>query len=134
MTNKKLWCGILIAALTLALTVVLPLPARAATAETVLIAITATTLAAAIAVVTVATIHHRRRKIAITGCMVSVDKAITVIDEEDKKRYLLSGDITGIRPGDRMSLEGKKAKSSDKALVWEVKAVIKDFGKCPAGD
>jgi hypothetical protein len=134
MTNKKLWCGILIVALTLALTVVLPSPARAATAETVLIAITATTLAAAIAVVTVAAIHHRRRKIAITGCMVSVDKAITVIDEEDKKRYLLSGDVTGIQPGDRMSLEGKKAKSSDKALVWEVKAVIKDFGKCPAGD
>ena len=134
MTNKKFWRGILIATLTLALTVVLPLPAQAANAETALIAITATTLAAAIAVVTVATIHHGRRKIVITGCMVSVDKAITVIDEEDKKRYLLSGDVTGIRPGDRMSLEGKKAKGSDKALVWEVKAVIKDFGKCPAGD
>ena len=133
MTNKRFWCGILIVALIVALTVVLPLPARAANAETVLIAIAATTVAATIAVVTLASIHHRRQKIAITGCTVSVDKAITVIDEEDRKRYLLSGDITGVRPGDRMRLEGKKAKGPDKALVWKVEAVIRDFGACQAG-
>ena len=32
MTNKRFWCGILIVALIVALTVVLPLPARAANA------------------------------------------------------------------------------------------------------
>jgi hypothetical protein len=126
MTKKKLWCGILI----VALSVILPMPARAANAETVLIVIAATTVAATIAVVTLSSVHHRRRKIVVTGCVTSAEKGMTVTDEDDRKLYLLSGDMTGIKPGDRMRLEGKKAKSSDKTLLWEAKAVIKDFGVC----
>jgi hypothetical protein len=55
-----------------------------------------------------------------------------VIDEEDKKTYVLSGDTSSIKAGDRMKLEGKRlnAKGADKSRVWEAKEVIKDFGVC----
>jgi hypothetical protein len=108
-------------------------PARADNPEKVLIVIAATTAAAAIAVVvTVASVHHRRKKIVITGCVISGDNGMTVTDEEDRKTYAISGNGTGIKPGDRVKLEGKrvKPKSPDKTFVWEAKEVIKDFGVC----
>ena len=131
MTQKYLWCGILIASLVVGLVT----PARAVNPEGVLIIIAATTAAAAIAAfVTVATIHHRRNKIVVIGCVIAGDNGMTVTDEEDKKTYLLSGSMTGIKPGDRMKLEGKraKAKGPDKTRVWETKQVIKNFGDCHA--
>jgi predicted TIM-barrel fold metal-dependent hydrolase len=63
----------------------------------------------AIAVVaTVASVHHRRKKIVITGCVISGENGMTVTDEEDRKIYALSGNMTDIKPGDRMKLEGKE--------------------------
>jgi hypothetical protein len=129
MTGKHFWCGVLVVSLVLGLGT----PARAVDAEGVLIIIAATTSAAAIAAfVTVAAIHHRRNKIVVTGCIIAGDKGMTLTDEEDEKTYLLSGSITGINPGDRMKLEGKRAKqkSPDKTRVWETNKVIKDFGVC----
>jgi hypothetical protein len=129
MTHKKLWCGILV----LVLTVGLATPVRAIDPEGVLIIIAAATAAAAIAAVaTVASVEHKRKKIVITGCIVSGEKGMTVTDEEDRKLYTLSGDTAAIKPGDRVKLLGKKekAKGSGKSLVWESKAVIKDFGVC----
>jgi hypothetical protein len=56
---------------------------------------------------------------------------MTVTDEKDKRIYTLSGDTTGIKPGNRMRLEGKKAKSTaPQPLEWEAKRVAKDFGVC----
>ena len=57
---------------------------------------------------------------------------MTITDEKDKQVYALSGNTAGIKPGDRMKLQGKKVKSkgADKTLVWEAKAVPKDFGVC----
>ncbi|MGA8683307.1 MAG: hypothetical protein WB625_15460 [Candidatus Sulfotelmatobacter sp.] len=130
MTQKCFWCGTLI----VVLSVGLAMPARAANPETVLIVIAATTAAAAIAaVVTVASVQHRRHKIVITGCVISGEKGMTVTDEEDSKIYVLSGNTTGIKPGDRMRLQkGKKVKGKgpDKTRVWEAKEVVEDFGVC----
>lgn len=108
-------------------------PARAVDAEGVLIIIAATAAAAAIAIgVTVSTVQHKRKKIVITGCVISGEKGMKVIGEEDKKTYVLSGDTSGIKAGDRMKLEGNrvKAKSPEKSRVWETKHVIKDLGVC----
>jgi hypothetical protein len=57
---------------------------------------------------------------------------MTVTDEKDKQIYALSGNTTGIKPGDRMKLQGRKekARGPDKMLVWEAKEVTKDFGVC----
>jgi hypothetical protein len=104
------------------LSVGLAMPARADNPEKVLIAIAATTTAAAIAVVvTVASVHHRRKKIVITGCVISGENGMTVTDEEDRRIYSLSGNTTGIKPGNRMKLLGKNVKATgpDKMLVWE---------------
>lgn len=128
MRQKRFWCWFLI----VALGVGLAMPARAAKPETVLIVVAATTLAATIAiVVTVASVHHRHKKIAVTGCIISGKNGMIVTDEEDRKIYALSGNMTDTKQGDRMSLLGKSVKpKGTKTRVWEVKGVIKDFGVC----
>jgi hypothetical protein len=128
MTQKHFWCGILIVVLSVGLAT----PARADNPEKVLIVIAATTAAAAIAAVALASVHHRRKKIVITGCIISGEKGMTVTDEEDHRPYALSGDTTAVTPGDRLRLEGKKAKSKGpgKRLAWETTTVIKNFGVC----
>ena len=57
---------------------------------------------------------------------------MTITDEKDKQPYALSGNTAGIKPGDRMRVQGKKVESkrANKTLVWEAKAVFKDFGVC----
>lgn len=128
MTQKRFCCALLVAVLTVGTAK----PVRAVDAEGVLIIVAATAVAAAIAIVTVSMVQHKRKKIVITGCVLSGEKGMKVTDEEDKRTYVLSGDTSGIRAGDRMQLEGKriKAKSPDKSQVWETKQVIKDFGVC----
>lgn len=131
MTQKCLWSGILIVAL---------IPGLAVTARAdftpvkTIIVVASTTLAAAIAVVLVVSVHHRRKKIAITGCVLSGGEGMTITDEEDRKTYVVSGDTTGVKPGDRMTLQGKKVKAegSGKTLEWKLNAVLKDLGACPS--
>ncbi len=56
---------------------------------------------------------------------------MSVTDDKDKRLYALSGNTAGIKPGDRMTLQGKKIKPKDgKVLVWETKKISKDFGVC----
>jgi len=128
MSSKSFWCGILI----VALAVGLAKPAQADNPVTVLIVVAATTVAAAIAVVTIASVHHRRKKIEVTGCVIAGGKGMTVTDDEDRKIYVISGNTTGIKPGDRMTLQGKRAKVKGPAQtrVWETREVIKDLGAC----
>jgi len=86
---------------------------------------------AVVVVVCVVVIHYSRKR-AITGCVNSGANGMTVTDKKDKQIYALSGNTTSIKPGDRVKLHGKKVKPKgpDKALVWEVKGVTKDFGVC----
>ena len=129
MTQQRFCCALLV----VVLTVGTAKPARAVNTEKVLIIIAATAAAAAIAIgVTVSLVQHKRQKIVITGCVIPGDKGMKVTDEEDKKTYILSGDTSGIKAGDRMKLVGKraKAKNPDKSRVWETKQVIENFGVC----
>jgi hypothetical protein len=86
---------------------------------------------AGVAVVAIVAIHYSKKR-TITGCVNSGANGMTVTDEKDKHIYALSGDTTNIKPGNRMRLQGKKAKSNspDKTLVWEARKVTKDFGVC----
>jgi hypothetical protein len=87
-------------------------------------------VAVVVAVVTVAIVHYSKKR-AITGCVVSGDSGMTLTDEKNKQIYTLSGDTAGIKPGDRMKLQGKKVKpKGPKTRVWETKDVAKDFGTC----
>lgn len=131
-SEKCLWRGVPIVVLCLALAA----PARAQSGGkigpsngTIVGAIVG--VAAAVAVVIVVAIHYSKKR-TITGCVNSAGSGMTVTDDKDKQIYALSGNTTGIKPGDRMRLQGKKVKSNgaDKTLVWEAKAATKDFGVC----
>jgi hypothetical protein len=87
--------------------------------------------AAVVAVVVVVVVHYSKKR-AITGCVVSGQSGMTLTDEKDKQIYTLSGDMTDIKPGDRMKLKGKKVKpkAPDKTRVWEARQVSKNYGAC----
>src|ERR1039458_4484583 len=87
-------------------------------------------VAAGVAVIAIVAIHYSKKR-TITGCVNSGGNGLTVTDEKDKQTYALSGDTTGIKPGDRMRVQGKKVKSSpDKPIEWEARKATKDFGVC----
>lgn len=119
--------------LIVALSVVLATPARADKLQTegeeIVIGIVA--VAAALVVATVLVIHYSKKR-TITGCVSSGENGTSITDEKDKQTYALSGDTVGVKPGDRMRLQGKKIKPKgpDKTLVWETRQVNKDFGLC----
>jgi len=57
---------------------------------------------------------------------------MSVTDEKDKRIYALSGNTADIKPGDRVTLQGKKAKpnGANAPLAWDVNKETKDFGAC----
>jgi hypothetical protein len=132
-TSKYLWCGVLIVALSVAL----PTSAEAQTGSGKIVSngtIVGVILGVVAAVVVVAylVIHESSKKRAITGCVTSGENGMRVTDEKDKRSYALSGNTADIKPGDRMTLQGKKIKPKDagKPVVWETKTISKDFGVC----
>jgi hypothetical protein len=130
-TQNCFWRGVLI----VVLSVVLATPAEAQSGKIVntgQIVAAIVGVAAALVVVTVVIIHESSKKRTITGCVNSEENGMSVTDEKDKRIYALSGNTAGIKPGDRITLQGKKVrpKGSDKTLVWEAKRVTKDFGAC----
>ena len=66
----------------------------------------------------------------ITGCVQAGANAISVTDEKDQRRYALSGNTTGVKPGDRMALEGKRHKESGQTVSFETLGIRRDLGAC----
>jgi len=120
--------------LIIALSLALATPARADKLKTdsdeIVIGIVAIAAALTVAI-TVLAVHYSKKR-SITGCVASVGDGLTVTDENDKKIYALSGNTTGVKPGDRMKLKGKKVKPTgpDKTPIWKATDVNKDFGVC----
>ncbi len=130
MTQKFLWQGVLIAALSVALAT----PARANQLQTDADEIVAgiVVVAAGIAVVVTVLIlhyHHKSKSGTITGCVDSGANGMSVTNEKDKRNYALSGNTVSIKQGDRVTLEGKPNGPSN-GRVFEVQMVARDFGAC----
>jgi len=132
-TQKCLWRGVLV----VALCVVLAAPAAAQTGNSgygyqgpILGPILA--VAAALVVVIIVVVHESTKKRTITGCVNSGETGMSVMDEKDKRIYALSGNTTDIKPGDRVTLRGKKVNpnGATKPLAWKVNMETKDFGAC----
>jgi hypothetical protein len=88
---------------------------------------------AVVVVVTVVLIHQASSNRTVTGCISSAPNGMLVTSEKDKRVYALTGDMTGVKPGDRMTLHLKKIKTKgSNTLTWETRKVTKDFGSCPA--
>ena len=133
MTSKYLWCGVLI----FALGVTLSTSAEAQTGGGKIvsngtIAGVIVGVLAAVVVVAYVVIHESSKKRSITGCVIPGASGMSVTDEKDKRSYALSGNTGDIKPGDRVTLQGKKIKPKDagKPVVWETKTISKDFGSC----
>jgi hypothetical protein len=132
MPQKYFWRGIWI----VAFCVILATPARAATDElhdqirNAVIGIVA--VAAALTVIIVVVVHESKKKRTVTGCVTSGANGMSVADEKDKRIYSLSGNTADIKLGDRVTLQGKKAKRKDASapLTWEVNKETRDLGVC----
>jgi mannitol-specific phosphotransferase system IIBC component len=76
--------------------------------------------------------HRTDKSRTITGCVRSADNGMSLTDEGDKQLYALSGNTSGIKAGERMTLHGKKINSDDanKPLGWKTDSIVKDFGAC----
>ena len=128
MTLNVLWRGVLIAVVSVALAA----PARAetlATAEKQVIAGIVVVSVAIGVLVTVLILHYKHKKSTLTGCVTSGPSGMSMVDEKDKRTYALSSSPPGVKPGNRMTLEGRR-KHVDKALVFEARSVTRDFGVC----
>ena len=79
--------------------------------------------------VTVLILHYKHKKTVLTGCVTPVANGLVLTDEKNKRSYTLSGDLAGLKPGDRMALEGKR-KQSGQTLVFDTRRTIKDYGAC----
>jgi hypothetical protein len=123
-----LWRAVLIVVLSVALAV----PTRAESLQTageqVVTGIVVVSVAIGV-LVTVLIIHYKHKTSVITGCVTSGANGMTLTDEKDKRTYTLSGDPVGLKPGDRMTLEGKR-KRSGQTPVFEARSITKDFGAC----
>jgi hypothetical protein len=129
-TQKFFWRGVLIVALCVGLAT----PTRADTfsddARNIVIGIVAVSVA--LVVITVVVVHESRKKRTVTGCVISGANGMSVTDEKDKRIYALSGNTSDIKPGDRVTLHGKKVnpKGANAPLAWDVSMETKDFGAC----
>ena len=124
---RNLWKVVLIAVLSVALV----RPARAETLDTAGKQIYAgiAVVGAAIAVgIILIVLHEKHKTRAITGCVTSGASGMSVTDDKDKRVYALSGDPVGIKPGDRMTLQGKAR--GGKTPVFEAQSITKDLGGC----
>lgn len=79
-------------------------------------------VSAAVVVGVVLIVLHEKHKVrTVTGCIA----AGSLTDDKDKRVYTVSGDPVGLKPGERMTLEGKR-----RGKVFEARSVIKDLGAC----
>jgi len=125
-TSKYLWRVALVCVLSVALSTETKADSLKTTGELVVAAIVAV-----VAVVTVLVITHSTKNRTITGCVNSDESGMRVTDEKDKHVYALSGNTASVKPGDRVTLMGKKIKpQADATFAWETKKVTKDFGVC----
>jgi hypothetical protein len=129
MMNKYM-LGVLITVVSLVLASPSKAQGSAAVGAAAGVVVIAAVAVVAAVVVTVVVIHKSKNS-KITGCTSSGGGGMILTNEKDKRVYMLSGNTADIKPGDRMTLQGKKLKASgSNTLTWETKKTTKDFGVC----
>ncbi len=129
MTRKCFWRGVFI----VVLSVILATPVRASGYPSGGgIVAGAVAVVAAVVVITVVVVRKSFSKKTIAGCVSSGESGMSLTDEKDKRIYALSGNTADIKPGDRVTLQGKKVKpkGANTPSALEVSKQTKDFGVC----
>ena len=97
-------------------------------AEVVLIFVGVGVIGAAIGV---GVYYAARRPPTITGCAAAGPGGLRLKDEGSSESFALTGDLAGVRAGERVRLRGKKkGKGGDRMFLTD--RVVKDFGGCAA--
>ena len=124
---RNIWKVILIAVLSVALA----RPVRAESLDTagkqIYAGIAVVGAAVAVGIILIV-LHEKHKTRTITGCIASGASGITLTDDKDKRVYTLSGDPVGLKPGNRMTLQGKPRRG--KMPVFEAQSITKDLGVC----
>lgn len=130
MTQRYSWRGTLVLILCIALAAPVEAKGWPPTGGEIVAGIVGVSVA--IVVIAVVVVHESTKKRTITGCVLSGENGMRLTDEKDKRMYTLSGNTAGVKPGDRMTLQGKKRNPTGKNEnpLWEVSNESKDFGTC----
>ena len=67
---------------------------------------------------------------SITGCIRSADNAYTITDQNGQLSYTVVNSATGLKPGERVKLQGKKKKDKSGNLTFRMKKIKHDYGPC----
>ena len=91
-------------------------------------------MAAVVTVITVGIVYAVKHKPSITGCAVEGSSGLTLQNEADSQSLVLTGNTAGIRPGDRVKVNGKREKQAKGAATrgFVVANLKHDYGACPA--
>ena len=74
-------------------------------------------------------LHHGS---SVTGCVRSGDDGLNLVDEKNKKSYVLLPGGADVRPGERVELKGKKSTGEGKGQTFQPRKLVKNLGACGA--
>jgi hypothetical protein len=75
-------------------------------------------------------VHHNHN---LTGCAVSGANGLQLQNKGDGQTYALVGEVSGIKPGERIRVSGKKVKNAaGPTQQFLVEQLSKDYGACSA--
>ncbi len=75
-----------------------------------------------------AAVHHNQR---LTGCAASGANGLELWNPGDRQNYALVGEVSGIKPGERVRVSGKMPNGNEGVRrQFLVEKVEKDFGAC----
>ena len=87
-------------------------------------------IAAVIVVVGVVVYRGTHKQASITGCVNSGQNGLNLTNVKDKKTYTLVGNSADLKPGQQVTINGKKQKDSTGKLSFQVQQLAKDYGVC----
>lgn len=92
---------------------------------------TAANVAVAAAAVGLVVLVVRHSKSRLTGCVLTVDDGIVLVNEGDRHRYTLVGRATSqAHSGERVTVEGKRLKGANGTLALRTDKITASPGSC----
>lgn len=73
-------------------------------------------------------LHHS----SVTGCVQPAEDGLRFVDEKKNTSYSLAAGDVSLKAGQRVQLQGKKAKSTSGGETFVAKKLVKDLGSCNA--
>ena len=72
-------------------------------------------------------LHHAS---SVTGCVQNGNDGLSLVEEKNKKSYVLLPGGADLLPGERVELKGKKGKAGATGQTFQAKKLVKNLGTC----